>query len=223
MKFRFFCFNLRRSQVRLAGALLAFCGVSDHAQAQEALASQERQPASMRAAAALATPSQLFYNGETLISADLIDNYNKVRSEDQPIKTADYIPTNLHNSDNSSYVMSSIADKSISTVMNDAAFKNSPFGRTANSVQESMTQKVVIGGNSENSIQHKFDFQYQAFQSLAAVKYEGFAKANITYSGRDSVLSFEVLQDLAKNRQLVVSQQYRPEQRVSNVNYKWSF
>jgi hypothetical protein len=185
---------------------------------------KNRSPASInRGVQALATPSKLLYNGETLISADLIENYRRVQAERRGYDVDDFIPTNLQPSDDSSYVMAAIADKSLNTVFNRPEIRESALGRAATRVEKSLNKEVVVGGNSQNDIEHRFNFQLQAFQSQAQLRYDGITHAALSYQARSAVTSFEVFEKILRSKEVVVSHELRPDQRVSQVSLRWSW
>lgn len=184
----------------------------------------ERDPASIaRGVQALATPSRLLYNGETLISADLIENYQRVQSERVHLSATDFIPLSLKPSDNSNYVMAAIADRTISTMLNRPEIRESTFGRAATKVEKNLKQEVVIGKSATNGIEHKLKFEVQAFQTQAQIRYEGLANAAVSYQARNSTVAFEVFEKLPRSSKLVLSHELRPDQRVSNVSLRWDW
>lgn len=185
-----------------------------------------RAPANVtRGVQALAAPSVLLYNGETLITADLIENYKRVQAEKETLKVSDFIPLTISPSADSGYVMSAIADKSISTIMDQPQFRESTLGRTADTVEKNLVQEVAFGGEAENATQHKLNFQIQAFQSQARVKYSGLTNAALLYRARSSTFAFEIFEKLpyAQKQQLVLSHELRPQERVSNVSVRWDW
>lgn len=175
---------------------------------------------------ALAAPSKLLYDGEVLISADLIDNYKRVQAEREDMKVSDFIPTNMKPSRDSGYVMSVIADRSMNTILNQPQFRESSLGRTANKVEKSLNQEVTFGGDkAKNEIQHKLNFQVQAFQSQAQIKYEGFTNAAVLYRAVNSAVTFEVFDKLptVRQQQVVLSHELRPDEKISRLSVRWDW
>ena len=184
----------------------------------------QRAPASInRAAQIMASPSKIFDNGEVPISADLIQLYEQMKAEKQTYQTADYIPTNLHDSDDGHYVLNAIADRSVSTFIRQQKEMGTALGRTTANVEKTMKQEVILGSPEKDKIQHKFNFEVQAFQSKAQVKYTGLADAAISYRARESTLAFEVFEKLPHTQEVVLSHEVRPDQQVSSLNMRWAW
>jgi hypothetical protein len=186
----------------------------------------ERAPATItRGVQALAAPSVLLYDGGKLISAELIENYRQVQREKKDLNIGDFIPLNIAPSHDTGYVMSVIADKSLNTILNQPQFRESALGRTADKVEKNLKQEVSFGDRSKNEVQHKFNFQVQAFQTQAELKYSGLTNAAVLYRARSSTVAFELFEKLptAQKQQVVLSHELRPEERVSQVSVRWDW
>ena len=188
------------------------------------LAKSTRGPASInRAAQVMASPSKIFDNGEVPISADLIQIYEQMKSEKQAYQTADYIPTNLHDSDSGSYVLNAIADRSVSTFIRQQKEMGTSLGRTTANVEKTMKQEMVLGSSDKTKIQHKFNFEVQAFQSKAQIKYSGLADASVSYRASESTVAFEIFEKLPHTQEVVLSHELRPGQQISSLNMRWAW
>ena len=190
-----------------------------------------RGPASMRAPASinrvaisLVAPSRVFYgeDGKSL-SPELIANFNLVKLQEKPMDTAQMIPTDMKPSDNSSEVFSKVADKSVASLMNSEAIRETAFGRAATQVEERMKAQVLMGGNSPKSIQHKLNFNMQAFQATAQVQYTGFTNANLKYKIAENKLGLEVFERVTRNKDLVMSHTISTLNRLSEISLRWNF
>lgn len=186
---------------------------------------ESRNPASLRGAEGLVTPSKILYKGETQLSADLIANFEEIQATQKQVDPQDYIPLNMQPTDDASRVISVIADKSVSKFMNDPQVRASSLGRTATKVEKTMTQEVVLGSNAPNEIEHKLNFQVLAFQARAEMKYEGITNALVSYQAGTSTTTFEVFENLPTSlkQQLVLSHELRPTEKVSNLSVRWSW
>lgn len=187
-----------------------------------------RSPASMNGPIqALASPSQLLYQGEGLISADLIVNYRQIQAQKKSMnmKIGDFIPMNIKPSADSGYVMSLIADRSLSTLVNQPEIRDSTIGRTANRVEKTFQQEVSFGDKAKNQIEHKFNFEILAFQSLAQLKYQGLTNAAFLYKARTSAFAVEVFEKLptARAEQLVLSHEVGAVDRLSRLSIRWDW
>lgn len=190
--------------------------------------SQDRLPASMsQAVRSLASPSELLYNGEILISADLLENYQRAKKDNikNKLNLSEFVPLDIKPSEDSRYVMSKIADKSLSTLMRQPQFQDSPLGRATHNVEKSLKQEVEFTSNEKNAISHKLNFQVLAFQSLAKVEYTGFTNASILYQPKINQYAFEVSEKLPTKRseQVVLSHEVGNYDRLSRVSVRWSW
>jgi len=185
----------------------------------------DRAPSSIdHAVMALTQPSRVFYgvDGET-ISPELIATYNAVKAQEKPLNMCDYVPTNMTATDSAGSVFSHIADKTASTYFGSEAFRSMPIGGAATQMEKTMKADVVIGGNQPNEIQHKFNFNVEAFQALAKVQYTGIADAAIKYYALQSKLSFEISEKLGLRKDLVFGQDFSPADRLSQVSFRMRF
>lgn len=187
--------------------------------------SKKRAPASInRAATSLVAPSKIFYSEDgKSISPELIANYNVVKFNYKPVDMTQMIPLDMRPSDDSSQVFSQVADRTMTSILNSEAVRGSTLGRAATEVENQMKAQVVMGGNSPESIQHKLNFNMQAFQATAQVQYTGFTNANLKYKVTERKLGLEVFEHMTGNKDLVVSHTITSLDRLSEVSLRWSF
>lgn len=185
----------------------------------------DRAPSSIdHAVMALTQPSKIFYgvDGET-ISPELIATYNAVKAQEKPLNMCDYVPTDMTATANSGLIFSRIADKSASTYFGSAAFRSMPIGGAATQMEKSMKADVVLGGNSPEEIQHKFNFNVEAFQALAKIQYTGITNAAIMYYAFQSKMSLEVSEKVFGSKDLVLAQDFGHSDSLSRVSFRWGF
>jgi hypothetical protein len=186
---------------------------------------KQRRPASInRAALMVASPSRIFYgeNGKSL-SPELIANFNHIKASQAKFNMADVIPMNMQPSNDSTLVFTQVADRSLSSFFNSKEVRESSFGRTATEVEQKMKQEVILGGGDSKSIQHKLNFNIQAFQTLAQIQYTGFTNAALRYNLTGKKLALEVFEKVAKNQDIILSQTMSSEDRLSEVSFRWTF
>ena len=185
----------------------------------------ERGPASInRAAIAIAKPSRIFFgeDGKSL-SPELIADFYNVKATEKPLDIAQYIPTDMKPSNDQSEVMSQVADKSMTAFFNSEAVRQTSFGKAATDVEKKLKKEVVIGGGDPKAIQHKINFNVQAFQALAQVQYDGFTHAAVKYYLAQSKVGVEVSEKLIGNKDLVLSHTAGPQGRTSDLSVRWTF
>lgn len=222
--------RLRTRQKKAGKAVLLLCLVftSIGVGAKSKTGFESRRPASLRGAEGLVTPSKILYKGEPQISADLIANFEQLKdqqSRQSKMNANDYIPMDMHPTDDSSQVMAKIADRSVSHIWNDPQVRASSLGRAATKVEKKLTQEVVLGSNAPNEIEHKFNFQVLAFQGRAEMKYEGLTHALVSYQATDATTTFEVFDNLptALKQQVVLSHELRRDDRLSQLSVRWNW
>lgn len=188
-------------------------------------ANASRGPASInRAAIQMASPSKIFYGEDgTSISPELIANFNQIKSNDKPLDMSMIIPMDMQPSSDSSFVMAQVADRSVTSFLNSPAVRESSVGHAATAVEQKMRQEVVFGAADPKSVQHKLNFNLQAFQALAQVQYSGFTNAAIKYRIAESKVAVEMFERFSGNRDVVLSHTMGREDRVSELSVRWSF
>ncbi len=184
-----------------------------------------RAPASINHAAIMvATPSKIFYGEDgTSISPELIANFNQVKANDKPLDVVLFIPLDMQPTNDAASVMAQVADRSMTSLLNSESVRQSTVGQAATTVEQKMKQEVVIGGSDPQSVQHKFNFNVQAFQALAQVQYTGYTNAAIKYKIAESKVAIEMFKRFYGNRDLVFSHTMGRENRISEVSVRWTF
>lgn len=186
-----------------------------------------RAPAAInRAALTVSAPSKVFYgdNGQEL-SPELIMSFNQIRATEKPINISEHIPMDMKPSNNSMEVFSQVADRSLTAFFNSQAVRESSIGQTATYVETKMKQEVVLGGSEDDpkAVQHKLNFNVQAFQATAQVQYTGLTNAALKYKIAENKMALEVFEKVADDQDFVVSHTVSRADQQSQVSYRWSF
>lgn len=187
----------------------------------------QRMPASIGPGASLATPSKVFWGQmDEPLAPDLIAIYHSVKeqeAQEQHFQTGDIIPTSLAPTGDIKQVVNQIADRSTNTLFHSKSFRESAVGQTTTKVENSLKKEVVIGGHEPQSVQHKVNFNLEAFQSIARIQYTGYANAAVTYKIAEEKLGVEVSESVGRQQDLIVSHQVSPLDRFSQLSMRWSF
>lgn len=191
---------------------------------QVILPQDSRSPASInRAAIMISTPSKIFYGEDgTSISPELIANFNHIKTADKPLDASSIIPIDMQPSTDQNLVFAQVADRSMNTLLNSETVRQSTVGRAATTVEQKMKQEVVFGGDRK-SVQHKLNFNVQAFQALAQIQYTGYTNAAIKYKIAAAQLDLEVYEKFSGNRDLVLSHSITRDNRLSGLSMRWNF
>jgi len=184
-----------------------------------------RFPAAInRAALTVSTPSKVFYgeNGKSL-SPELIMSFNQVKAAEKPFNISEHIPMDMKPSNSTMEVFSQVADRSLTTFFNSTTVRESALGQTATAVEKKMKQEVLFGGTNPKSIQHRLNFNLQAFQALAEVQYSGLTNAALKYKLVENKMALEVFEKVASNQDFVMSHAISASNQISEVSFRWSF
>lgn len=131
------------------------------------------------------------------------------------------IPQNLYPGMSEEEISIKVIDHSANNFMNGDYFKNSSLGKAANNVQEALQTNVSWGGDpeEEDSIQHNMQFQLEAFQQKAWMKYQGYFDLKFTYEVSGNNLNIEMHEKLADLTDLVVT--HNTSQAYSSLTVRW--
>ncbi len=116
----------------------------------------------------------------------------KSRNEMTSADIQKVIPTDLDASLNEQQIATRIVDRSLKNALNSDMLKQSAFGRTAASVQNSLQTNIVVANREPNSIKHEFKFAMEPAQSQARLRYTGLADASLTYQATNSKTDLEI-------------------------------
>jgi hypothetical protein len=133
------------------------------------------------------------------------------------------IPTNLEATGNGDIVAQKVGDFAITNYLNSPLVKNSSVGRTAQKVQDTMKTEMVLGGEEEGRVDHRFTFQILALQSVSRVQYKGWLNAELNFDGRAQQTNFEISEKVWKNKDFVISHTANHEQDLSSVGLRWNW
>ncbi len=182
-----------------------------------------RNPAAIsRAILAMVKPSQILYghNGDQ-ISPELVVAFNQWKAAQKTFNVVEVVPLDLAPSDNAHYVFHRIADRGLTYLFHRPEFRQSPLGQTTTEVEQAVKQEVILGSHDE--VEHKLNFSLLAFQAEARVEYSAMIRAAFRYSASQAAIGFEVTESVAMNQDVVVSHLIKPENRLSEVSYRWTF
>jgi hypothetical protein len=127
----------------------------------------------------------------------------------------------------SNMMMRRMGDKAVGLWLKSSTMQNLSVVQTAQKVEQAMKAEVGFGGgvsdDGEKSIQHKVNFQFQAFQATSKIDYSGFVNASVTYNLRDQVAGVEVREKVLEDKDLFVNMSSSKTEDLGSVGIKWSF
>lgn len=115
-----------------------------------------------------------------------------------------------------------IFDHTIQSYFESAAVKNSDFGKTASTVEKSMTSNVTWGASEDTK--HELKMFMKPTNAKAVVQYSGLANAQVTYAIATAELNFEVSEKITSlGAEIVLSHISAPSEIRDMLNMRWSF
>ncbi|MFN9067534.1 MAG: hypothetical protein ACK5V3_09915 [Bdellovibrionales bacterium] len=127
----------------------------------------------------------------------------------------------------SDIMLKRMGDRALGMWLKSSTLQNLSVVQTAQKVEQAMKAEVGFGGgeseNGEKAIQHKINFQFQAFQAISKLDYSGFVNASVTYNLKDQVAGFEVREKVLQNKDLFVNMSSSKVEDLGSVGIKWSF
>jgi prophage DNA circulation protein len=133
------------------------------------------------------------------------------------------IPTDMKSSSDAGFIATKIGDRAAQAWLSSASAKDSSLVRTANKVQNSMKSEISVKGQQTNSVEHKFTFQFLAFQAVTQLRYTGWLNAAIDFNARANETKFEITQKMFTNKDFVVSHIANSEQGLSSIGLRWNW
>lgn len=138
-----------------------------------------------------------------------------------------YLPSQLVATDSSQTNLRKMSDRAMQVWIKSPTMQQFSVVQSAQVVEKAMKAEVDFGGgdpdSGENQIQHKVNFQIQAFQALSKVDYKGFVNASITYNLRDQTAGLEVREKILRDKDLYVNHSTSRLENLSSVGVKWNF
>jgi hypothetical protein len=143
-------------------------------------------------------------------------------------EAAKILPTaSPSNSQESDMMLKRMGDRALGMWLKSSSMQNLSVVQTAQKVEQAMKAEVGFGGgeseNGEKSIQHKINFQFQAFQATSKIDYSGFVNASVTYNLKDQIAGVEVREKVLENKDLFVNMSSSKTEDLGSVGIKWSF
>jgi hypothetical protein len=171
-----------------------------------------------RAVIAISTPSKIFFKDKgAAISPDLISDFHAIRSSQVKLDAAKLIPQDLKPSEDQNDVFSKVADRGLTSWFNSDEMRATSLGKAAKTVEQELQQEVIL--QTEDLVQHKFNFNVQAFQALAQIQYKGFFNSALRYNLAQSKFDLEVSRQMFGDKELLLS----ANSDLSQVAVRWIF
>ena len=132
-------------------------------------------------------------------------------------------PKSINPEESSSSVISKIMDNSFSVWWDQSAIRQTSVGRAAEKVEKNMKAEIDFGRSENSKVDHKLSLKVLAMQALAQLEYRGWFRAGINYDARSDKTEAEVLENLAENKDLIISQSFAQQEAKSAVSLRWNW
>lgn len=129
------------------------------------------------------------------------------KSSEIPIDTQKYIPINMKPSKDSSLIAGQIADQSFNTWLNSPQAQSYSFVQTAKEIEDGLKTEIVLSKNQSSQNPHRVSLQYQPFQSIANIRYQGFLSAEVNRYLSEDTTEFKLSDQILQNKELIVQYQ----------------
>lgn len=133
------------------------------------------------------------------------------------------LPKNLTVDESSASVLSQILDNGFSVWWDKSPIRQTSVGRAAEKVEKNMKAEIDFGRSANSKVDHKLSLKLLAMQGLAKLEYRGWLRAAINYDARSAKTEAEVLESIATNKDLVVSQSFAYQENKSQVSFRWNW
>lgn len=131
------------------------------------------------------------------------------------------LPKNIQEGQNGHTVLSQMADNTVAYWWETTPLRDTAIGQAADKIEKKARLKGEIQGS--NQVTHFFDLKVLVMQALAKFEYKGWFHAGVNYDARAVATEAEIVQPLAKNQDLVVSQEFKPTESTSRLSFKFNW
>jgi len=134
------------------------------------------------------------------------------------------VPKDVTPADSSQDILRRMSDRAVQVWLKSPSMQNMAVVQTAQKVENAMKAEVAMGDPSgEDGIQHKINFQVQAFQATSRVDYKGYVNASLSYNLRENRAGIEVREKVFKDKDLFLNHSSTSRDTLSSVGMRWSF
>lgn len=133
------------------------------------------------------------------------------------------LPKSMTAADSSQTVVAKIIDNSLSYWWENSEFKNTTAGQAARAIEKNMKVDVDLGTSGEAKTDHKLSLKLLAMQALAKIEYIGWTKAVINLDAKAAKAEVEVFENLANNKDLVISHSITALENKSQLSLRWNW
>ncbi len=137
--------------------------------------------------------------------------------------TQKLLPQSVSADDSGGKVASKIIDNTVSYWWDTSPIRQTSVGRAAEKVEKNLKAEVDLGKSENSQTEHKISIKLLAMQALARLEYKGWVRAGVNYDARSAKTEAELLESLAANKDLVLSQSFTNIESKSQVSLRWNW
>ena len=129
------------------------------------------------------------------------------------------LPTDMEPTSDSTRVSNKVMDRNVQNLLQGRYMRNNKFVQSAQKVQQAVQPKFSFG--SENGVQHTFNMQYEAFQKVAKLKYEGYLESDVIYEPDTQDVTVAFSEPLNKKTKISVEHESKSDLSLFRLNWNW--
>lgn len=133
------------------------------------------------------------------------------------------MPKSFQKNESGQQVVSQILQNSANVMMKSDIIANSFLMKTAKKVENTTKMDMAIkqkDGTTNNEIEHKFNFDFQALKAQAKLAYSGFVDSKIQYQATNNTLLISLEEKLSKNSKIALSHLKNHQQSQQLLQYQ---
>jgi biopolymer transport protein ExbD len=160
---------------------------------------------------------------------DLRKTHKLVLPQDtsEPILSAEtsqkILPNKIAEGESGQGVLSKMVDNSLSFWWENSPVKNTSLRQVADKVDKNLRTEVSFGQSADQKTEHKISVKVLAMQALAKIEYKGWVRAALNYDARAAKTEAELMENIATNKDLVVTHSITSIENKSQVSLRWNW
>lgn len=132
------------------------------------------------------------------------------------------IPLDLQENSSAGTVVTKIGDHALQNWFKNSEMSKSSVARAAARVENAMKTEVALASSEPGAVQHRFSFQFLAFQAITKLEYKGWLKAVMNHDSRENTSRLEVVEKVW-DKDVVLSHTASSLENVSALGLRWSW
>lgn len=150
-----------------------------------------------------------------------IRNLTQIARAELRMTVADFVPSNMSESDSEMEVARQIIGHSLEKWFSSAEIANGALGEAIRAVDQPLSGSMAV--KSETGVVHKVSMNVIAARSIASVSYSGWVNASVAYQVSSQTFGVEVSRNLSSTQKLVFNHTDHPDETRDIVGLQMSW